>query len=332
MSQLMERPALEAPPPVKGVEVMNPRDAAVQRRVVLVLTVLPFLGFVAAAWLLWGSGLSATDAGISLFFYLFTGLGVTIGYHRLFTHKSFEPKRPLKIVLAVAGSMAVEGSLISWCATHRRHHAYSDRDGDPHSPHLDEGPGIIGVVKGLWHAHLGWLSSPENTRPERWAPDLLKDPDLVTINRFFPHLTVLSFGLPPVLGFVLTQSLWGAVTAFVWGSLVRIFFLHHVTWSINSICHFYGKRPFKSLDFSTNNWVLALVSFGESWHNNHHAFPTSALHGIGRGQVDVSGALIRLFEKLRWAHRVKLVSAKQVASKKIAEFTPRSDIALSEDS
>ena len=320
------KPAVRSVPAVQGVKELGARAATVQRRLVLFLTILPFAGVLTAIALLWGNGLSLTDAGLALGFYLFTGLGVTIGYHRLFTHGSFQASRPLKIVLALGGSMSMEGSLIGWCAIHRRHHAYSDKEGDPHSPHLDEGPGLKGVVKGLWHAHMGWLVKPEVTDESRWAPDLLKDKDLVRITKMFPWLAVTSFFLPALFGLVLTQSLKGAVTAFVWASLVRIFLLQHVTWSINSICHFYGERPFKSLDFSTNNWVLSLISFGESWHNNHHAFPTSARHGIGRAQLDPSGWLISMFQRLRWARGVKSVSAKQIASKKIARFKPRASL------
>ena len=312
--------------PVQGVRKLEAHETVGQRRLVLFLTILPFAGVIAAGWLLWGTGLSVTDVALFTAFYLFTGFGVTIGYHRLFTHRSFKASRPLKVVLALGGSMAVEGSLISWCATHRRHHAYSDRDGDPHSPHLDEGPGFLGVVKGLWHAHMGWLMSPEVTEESRWAPDLDKDGDLRWISKMFPWIAVTSFFLPAVIGFAITRSWVGAVTAFVWASLVRIFMLHHVTWSINSICHFYGERPFKSLDFSTNNWVLSLISFGESWHNNHHAFPTSARHGLGRAQFDISASLIAMFKKFRWATDVKVASVKQMASKQIGSFKPRGSI------
>ena len=319
-------PTQQAPPTVQGVRGLDSREATLQRRLVLFLTIFPFAGVLTAVVLLWGSGLSLVDAGIALGFYLFTGLGVTVGFHRLFTHKSFEPRRWLKIALALGGSMAVEGSLIGWCAIHRRHHAFSDKEGDPHSPHLDEGPGLKGVVKGLWHAHMGWLMTPEVTDESRWAPDLLKDKDLVKITKVFPWIALSSFLLPGILGFVITQSLMGAVTAFVWGSLVRIFLLHHITWSINSICHFYGERPFKSLDFSTNNWVLSIISFGESWHNNHHAFPTSARHGIGRAQLDPSGWLISMFQRLHWATGVKTVTAKQISAKKIARFKPRAHL------
>ena len=314
---------------IPGVVHFDERGAKIQRRVVLFLTILPFAGFIAAIVGLWGPGISLVNGLIALSLYLFTGFGVTVGYHRLFTHQSFEARRGLKIVLAIAGSMSLQGSIISWVATHRRHHAFSDQEGDPHSPHLDDGPGIAGVIKGLWHAHMGWLSAPEGTDPERWAPDMLKDKDIVLINRLFPLLAVISFALPAALGFLVSGTLWGAVMGFLWGALARIFFLHHVTWSINSICHFYGRRPFESKDFSTNNWMLSIVSFGESWHNNHHAFPTSAVHGIGRGQIDLSAGVIRLFEKLRLASTVKIVTAKQLAAKAASEFHPRKSIAPS---
>ena len=308
---------------IPGVEPIAPPSIKWQRISVLVITLVPFVGFLAAIVALWGRGLSLVDASIALGFYAFTGLGVTIGFHRLFTHNSFVAVRPLKIVLAIAGSMSLQGSLIDWVAAHRRHHAYSDKEGDPHSPHLDEGEGVLGVVRGLWHAHVGWLVVPERTDLDRWAPDLLKDDDLVKIHRNFPLITLANFVLPALIGLAITRSLWGAITAFLWGALARIFFLHHVTWSINSVCHFFGKRPFQSSDFSTNNWVLAIVSFGESWHNNHHAFPTSAIHGIGRGQVDPAGRVIKIFESLNWARSVKVASPKQLAAKARTRFTLR---------
>lgn len=305
----------QAPPKVQGVKPLRERDLKIQRRAVLALTVIPFAGALIAIVSLWGRGLSLVDAGIALTFYIFTGLGVTVGFHRLETHRSFQAKRPLRGLFAVAGSMAMQGSVISWVAAHRRHHAYSDQTGDPHSPHLDEGEGLMGVARGLWHAHLGWLLSDETTDTDRWAPDLMKDPMMRAIDKGFPLLGVASFLLPAVLGGLITWSWHGALTAFLWGSLARIFLLHHVTWSINSVCHFYGKRPFDSSDFSTNNWMLALISFGESWHNNHHAFPTSARHGIGRMQIDVSAWVISLLEKLRLATNVKAPSPKQLAAK-----------------
>ena len=308
---------------VPGVEPISGRDVKWQRRSVLAITLIPFIGFVAAVSVLWGRGLSLVDAGVAIGFYFFTGLGATIGFHRLFTHQSFVAVRPLKIVLAIAGSMALQGSLIDWVATHRRHHAFSDKQGDPHSPHLDEGEGLVGVVRGLWHAHIGWLVAPERTDNHRWAPDLLKDRDLVRVHRSFPLLTVLTFVLPGLIGLAITRSFWGGVTAFLWGSLARIFFIHHMTWSINSICHFYGKRPFKSSDYSTNNWLLSFISFGESWHNNHHAFPSSAIHGIGRGQIDMAARTISIFQKLGWIKGVKVASAPQLASKLQTPFVLR---------
>ncbi|HVM34581.1 MAG TPA: acyl-CoA desaturase [Actinomycetota bacterium] len=301
--------------PVPGVRKLDDKRVRLQRRLVLVVTVVPFLGFVGAVFVMWGRGLSAADAVIALLFYLFTGLGVTVGFHRHFTHQSFDTPRALRGLLAIAGSMAVQGPIITWVADHRRHHAFSDKEGDPHSPHLDDGPGIRGVAKGLWHAHMGWLFSDEQSSARRWAPDLLKDSMIVKIDRLFPLWMLLTFALPPLIGFAVTGTLAGALTAGLWGSLVRVFMLHHVTWSINSICHFYGNRPFGGDDFSTNNWMLSIVSFGESWHNNHHAFPSSAVHGVGRFQIDISGAFISGLEKVGLATNVKRVSTKQLAAK-----------------
>lgn len=306
----------EAGAPVQGIRVLGPDEAKLQRRLVLAVTVFPFLGFVAAVISLWGRGITATDFGIFLATYVFTGMGVTVGFHRLFTHRSFKTSPFWRGFFAVAGSMAIEGSVIKWVADHRRHHAFADQVGDPHSPHLEEGPGITGVLKGLWHAHMGWFFSEEQTSVERWAPDLYKEPLMRRIDSLFPLWAVISFIAPAALGFVLTGSFAGAVSAFLWGSLVRIFLLHHVTWSVNSICHFYGERPFETTDFSTNNWLLSLVSFGESWHNNHHAFPTSAIHGLGRAQFDISGVFIRGLERLGIAHDVKHIPDKQLAAKR----------------
>ena len=301
---------------IPGVRVMEPSDVKLQRRLVLAVTIVPFIGFAASMWLLWGAGLSAVDLTIFLVTYAFTGLGVTVGFHRLFTHKSFETKPWIKNTLAVAGSMAIQGPVIKWVADHRRHHAFSDQPGDPHSPHLDEGPGVKGVMKGLWHAHVGWFFDEEQTSAKRWAPDLVRDPAMRKIDRLFPLWALISFFGPAVLGGLITMSWWGAFTAYLWGGLARIFLLHHVTWSVNSICHFYGNRPYKSGDFSTNNWVLSIISFGESWHNTHHAFPTSAVHGLERKQIDISAGTIRLLEKVGLASDVKTVSEKQLSAKR----------------
>ncbi len=303
---------------IQGVRKLEPDQVKLTRRLTLAFTLIPLIAVVVAIVNLWGTGISGTDLGLFLGFYVLTGLGITVGYHRFFTHLSFQAPRPVKVFWALAGSMALQGSIIDWVATHRRHHAYSDELGDPHSPHLVEQPGVKGVLQGLWHAHLGWFFAPERTSHERWAPDLLEDPDLVWIEKHFPAITVASFVLPALLGLVITQSLVGMLTAFLWGSLVRIFLLHHVTWSINSICHFYGTRPFLSRDESRNNVFLSLLSFGESWHNAHHAFPTSARHGLRWWEIDLSWIVIKVMSWVRLARDIKLPTARQLGRKTAA--------------
>ncbi|MDX1658505.1 MAG: acyl-CoA desaturase [Nitriliruptorales bacterium] len=314
--EIMDRAlAEEAPPEIPGVRKISADEIRFQRRMSVIFTVLPLLGVVAAMFLLWGRGISGLDLGLFLGFYVFTGLGITVGYHRLFTHRSFEVPRPVRFVIALAGSMAVQGNLIEWVSTHRRHHAYADEYGDPHSPHLVEETGLKGVLRGLWHAHVGWMTRPEDSVPSRWAPDLEDELMLVRMSAAFGWLTLATFLLPPVIAFAVTGSWFAAFTGFVWGSLVRVFLLHHVTWSINSICHFFGQQPFESRDESTNNRWLSVLSFGESWHNNHHAFPTSARHGLLRWQPDPSWRVIRTLEQLRLAHNVRLPSPSHIAKK-----------------
>jgi stearoyl-CoA desaturase (Delta-9 desaturase) len=301
---------------VPGVISLDRTQARLQRFVILLLTIGPFIGLVAAVVLLWGRGLSGLDLALFLGLYILSGIGVTVGFHRLLTHGSFEASRHARVVFAVLGSLAIEGSVISWVADHRRHHAFADKEGDPHSPHLTEGEGVGAILRGLWHAHVGWFFSEEKTERSRWAPDLLKDSALRKVDRAFPVLVLVSLFVPPLIGFAVTRSWIGALSAFVWGSLVRMFLLHHVTWSVNSICHFFGKRPFETTDESTNNWVLSLISFGESWHNNHHAFPTSAIHGIGRFQLDPSGGLIKILARFGVAKNLRLPNEKQLSVKK----------------
>lgn len=312
----------EGPPDVPGVREPSAKEIRFQRRMAVILTVGPLLGVLTAVVLLWGQGISRLDLGLLVGFYTATALGVTVGFHRLFTHRGYEVPTWLRAVLAVFGSMAVQGSVIDWVATHRRHHAYADEYGDPHSPHLVLGSGLRGVLKGLWHAHMGWMFVPDGTMSSRWAPDLEDEPVMVTIDRWFPGLALASFFLPAVIGFALTGTLWGTFTAFIWGSVVRIFLLHHVTWSINSICHFFGEQPFDTRDEATNNWPLALLSLGESWHNNHHAFPTSVRHGLLRGQVDVSWTVIRTMERLGLAKNLRLPSRRVIDRKWAGEPQP----------
>jgi stearoyl-CoA desaturase (delta-9 desaturase) len=271
---------------------------------VTVFVLLPMLALALAVPFAWGWGLNWLDVGLGAFFFALTGLGVTAGYHRLFTHGSYKAKRPLRITLAIAGNMSAQGPVTAWVADHRRHHAFSDRVGDPHSPWLF-GIGAKALAKGFWFAHMGWLFQREVTNVERFAPDLQADRDLRTVDRLFPLWVVLTFLLPGVLGGLITWSVWGGVTAFFWAGLVRVGVLHHVTWSVNSICHMIGERPFSSRDKAANFWPLAILSFGESWHNLHHADPTCAKHGVLRGQIDISARLIWIFEKLGWATNVR---------------------------
>jgi stearoyl-CoA desaturase (delta-9 desaturase) len=278
---------------------------------------VPFLALLAAVPVAWGWGLGWSDVVIALGMYVVTGLGITVGFHRFFTHGSFKAVRPLKVALAVAGSLAIEGPVIRWVADHRRHHAFSDRAGDPHSP-WRYGESVPALTKGLLYAHVGWMFDLEQTNPRKYAPDLLKDDDVVTVSRLFPWLAAVSLLVPPLLGALVTWSWQGAVTAFFWGSLVRVALLHHVTWSINSICHAMGEQPFKSRDRSGNVWWLAVASFGESWHNLHHADPTCARHGVLPGQVDISARVIWFFERLGWATDVRWPRADRLRARRAA--------------
>jgi stearoyl-CoA desaturase (delta-9 desaturase) len=305
----------EGRPPLKGVRTVSPEEIRLQRRIMLAFAVGPLLGVLVAMRLLWGRGMSGLDLGLLLGFYLFTGFGVTVGLHRLFAHRSFEAAAPIRAVLGVAGSLALEGGVVDWVATHRRHHAYSDAYGDPHSPHLFGSKGVRGTVRGLWHAHMGWLFAPSGTVRGRWAPDLERDSVVAAIDRWFLVFAAATFLLPPLVAYAVAGSWRAAFTGFVWGSLVRIFLAHHTTFSINSICHFFGKRPFGTGDESRNTWPLSLISLGESWHNNHHAFPTSARHGLLRGQLDPSWRVIWTLERLGLARRVRLPAPGTVARK-----------------
>ncbi|MDQ1684975.1 MAG: hypothetical protein QOC82_1712 [Frankiaceae bacterium] len=277
--------------------------------------VVPLLAVAAAAPVMWGWGLGWHDVVIGVVMYAISGHGITVGFHRYFTHGSFKARRWVRIALAVAGSLAIEGPVIRWVADHRRHHAFSDRDGDPHSP-WRYGDDVKALTKGLWHAHIGWLFDIEQTNQQRFAPDLLADPDIVKVDRAFLRLTGVTLLLPPLVGFLWSGFTWqGALTAFFWGSLVRVAMLHHTTWSINSICHTIGERPFKSRDKSGNVWWLAIISMGESWHNLHHADPTAARHGVLRGQLDSSARIIWVMEKLRMVREVRWPSRERLATK-----------------
>jgi stearoyl-CoA desaturase (Delta-9 desaturase) len=281
---------------------------------------IPFLALIAAIPVAWGGFLTWTDVAIAGFFYYFTGLGVTVGFHRYLTHGSFKAKRWLRIFLTVAGSMAIQGAPIQWVADHRRHHAYSDQEGDPHSP-WRFGNSLWGLTKGLLYAHMGWLFYREMSNRARFAPDLLADRDIVRVNRLFAACTAFSVLAPALIGGLVTWSWMGAVSAFFWAGLVRVSLLHHVTWSINSICHVVGDHPFETRegDRAANFWPLAILSFGESWHNLHHADPTCARHGVLRGQLDASARTIWIFEKLGWVYDVRWPKPERLAAKLIKQ-------------
>jgi stearoyl-CoA desaturase (delta-9 desaturase) len=279
------------------------------RNVNIAAVVIPFIAFLAAIPLLWNSLIGWTDLVILVAIYFATAFGITIGYHRMLTHRAFETYRPMKYLFAMLGSMAVQGDVISWVSDHRKHHAFTDEEGDPHSPHVGHGDGALAGLRGLYHAHVGWLfESHSASGARRFAPDLLEDSGMKRISKGFIPLVLLSLGLPFALGFLLTGELKGALTALLWGGLVRIFFLHHVTWSINSVCHFFGRRRFAVDDHSTNVFWLALPSLGESWHHNHHAFPRSAHHGMRWWEVDVSGLIILGMKKVGLARDVVTIS------------------------
>jgi stearoyl-CoA desaturase (Delta-9 desaturase) len=300
-------------PTIRGMTIAEPRALFWQRVTMLIFTVGPLAGVVLAMVSLWGRGISGVDLTLFLAFYAVTGLGITVGFHRLLTHQSFKAPSAVRVAFAVAGSLAIQGSVIDWVATHRRHHAYSDRPGDPHSPHVDAAGGTMGIVRGLWYAHVGWLFTPEGTVQRAWAPDLLRDRPIAWVSRAFPWLVLASFVLPAVLGGLITGTLAGAASAFLWAGLVRIFVLHHVTWSINSICHVFGTRPFESHDEARNNPVMALLGFGEGWHNGHHAFPASARHGLRWWEFDVSWIVIRGLSVFGLARDIKTPTPTQLA-------------------
>jgi stearoyl-CoA desaturase (Delta-9 desaturase) len=277
--------------------------------------VLPLLGFVAAVLLLWGTDLVGwTDLALFAFFYVLTGYGVTLGFHRLLTHRSFQTHKSVEYILAIVGSMAVQGPVMTWVADHRKHHAHTDQEGDPHSPH-GHGGGLKGAIAGLWYAHMGWLFDRDEAPPQRYAKDLYEDPGMRRIDRAFPLLALVGIAIPFAVGYAVDGTLAGALTAAVWGGLVRIFMLHHVTWSINSVCHFFGRRRFAVEDHSTNVFWLAPLSFGESWHHNHHAFPRSAMHGLRWWEVDPTAWLIRAMKRARLAWNVVEISPERQSQK-----------------
>jgi stearoyl-CoA desaturase (delta-9 desaturase) len=280
------------------------------------VTVLPFIALFYAVWHSWQGLLRWSDVVIFVVAYLLTGLGVTVGFHRLFTHRSFKTTKPVKAALAILGSAAIEGPVTAWVADHRKHHDFSDQVGDPHSPHVEHGHGFRGELRGLFHAHVGWLFvHTHRGAKERYARDLRADPMMMTIDRLFLVWALGGLALCFLAGWALGGSVHAGLTGLLWGGGVRMLVVHHVTYSINSICHFTGRRAFKTPDESRNVWWLAPFTFGESWHNNHHAFPTSARHGMKGWQFDPSAYVIWTLEKLGLAWDVVRIEPERQAAK-----------------
>jgi stearoyl-CoA desaturase (delta-9 desaturase) len=282
------------------------------RTATLVVVIAPFFGLVAAIISFWGWGFRWIDLALLLGMYMLTGLGITVGFHRLFTHRAFETNRVVQFVFAVLGSMAVQGPLLQWVALHRRHHQHSDDAEDPHSPH-HQGSGVWSVVHGLWHAHLGWMFASKRVDLRPYVKDLAQSKLLRAASALFPLWVVAGLLIPAALGWLLIGTPSGAWTGFVWGGLVRILFVHHVTWSINSVCHVWGSQPYYSDDQSRNNALFGIFGMGEGWHNTHHAFPTSARHGLRWWQFDLSYWIIRGLELVGLAWNVKLPSRAAIA-------------------
>jgi stearoyl-CoA desaturase (Delta-9 desaturase) len=288
------------------------------RVITAIVTVVPFLGLAFACWQTWQGLLRASDLIVFAILYTSTGLGVTVGFHRLLTHRSFKTSRPLRALFAVLGSAAIEGPVISWVADHRKHHAFSDEPGDPHSPHVDHGVGWTGALRGLLHAHVGWIFiHTQRGARLRYAPDLVRDSVISFVDRTFVLWALAGLGVAFGLGVAIGGTVAAGLTALLWGGAVRILFVHHVTYSINSLCHVFGRREFETNDESRNLAWLAPLSFGEAWHNNHHAFPTSAVHGVSRWQFDPSALVIRGLEAVGLAWDVVRPSPARMAAKAI---------------
>ncbi len=280
----------------------------------LIAIATPFIGFLVAAIFFWGTLFNGVQLAIFGFMYAITSIGITIGYHRLFTHSSFKTSRFMTAVFAAFGSMAIEGPVLQWVADHRRHHQCSDDEGDPHSPHLHSG-GILEALKGMWHSHMGWMINPRTKQSMRYVGDLRKDKLVRRMSKLFPFFVLISLALPALLGGLMTMTWMGAFLGFLWGGLVRICFVHHVTWSINSVCHIWGAQPFNTNDHSRNNLIMGVFALGEGWHNNHHAFQSSARHGLRWWQLDMSYIIIWFMSKVGLVYDVRVPTKERIEAK-----------------
>src|SRR5687768_4433181 len=287
------------PRPPTAADVQPVQNETRDRIITGLVTILPFIALGVAGWQVWAELLSWSDVIVFVVMYAATGIGVTVGFHRLLTHRAFATRRPVRAALAVLGSAAIEGPVISWVADHRKHHAFSDQEGDPHSPHVDHGSGWRGALRGLAHAHVGWLFlHTHRGRRSRYAPDLIADPVVRWVDRWFVIFALGGLASSFLLGIAIGGTLTTGLTGLLWGGAIRLLVLHHMTYSINSLCHFFGRRAFATKDESRNLFWLSFFTFGEAWHNNHHAFPTSHAHGLRGWEFDPSAYVIAALEKL----------------------------------
>ena len=301
------------------VGTIRPSTSRISRIVTLVAVIVPLLGAGLAMILLWGSAFRLLDIGLLVLFYVVCAFGTTIGFHRYFTHRGFEARAPVKVALGILGCMTMQGPLVQWVTDHRKHHALSDQPGDPHSPHVGHGAGFAGRVRGFVHAHVGWMFSNLGMEQGRvYGKDLYDDAVVVWLDRLYLLWVALTLGLPFAIGYLVGGgSVALGIEALIWGGLFRIFLYQHATFSVNSICHMFGRQDYRSRDEARNNWVVALLVFGEGWHNNHHAFPASARHGLGRFQLDVSWWVIRGLERLGLVWNVKSPSREQQSRRRL---------------
>jgi stearoyl-CoA desaturase (Delta-9 desaturase) len=314
----VDTPAASVP-----VGTVRTRTSRISQAVTLVAVAVPPLALLSAMGLLWGVAFHAYDIALFLGFYVVCAFGTTIGFHRYFTHRGFEARTPVRVALAILGCMTMQGPITQWVTDHRKHHALSDKPGDPHSPH-GHGEGAWGAMRGFVHAHVGWMFSNMGMEQGReYGKDLYEDRLIRTIDRLYLLWVVLTLGLPFLLGWAIGGTVEAGLEGLVWGGLIRIFAYQHATFSVNSICHMFGRQDFRSRDEARNNALVALLVFGEGWHNNHHAFPASARHGLLRGQFDVSWWVIRTLERLRLVWDVKVPDRAQLERRALAAQAPQ---------
>ena len=276
--------------------------------------IVPTLGFIAAIWWSANYGFSWVDLALLVGMFSLTNLGITAGFHRFFAHHSYKTTKPVQVLLAIAGSMALQGPVLFWSAIHRKHHQYSDSFEDPHSPYK-HGEGIEGRLKGWWHSHVGWMFDRDSENWIRYVPDLLKDKLIFKMSYWYFYWVLLGLLIPAILGGLLTTTWQGMISGLLWGGFARIFLLHHTTWSVNSIGHIYGFQQYETKDESKNNLILGLLGFGGGWHNNHHAFPLSARHGLKWWQLDIAYLFISLLQKIGLVWDVNLPTQKMLETK-----------------